>query len=245
MPGKLYVIGVGPGDPELITVKAVRILKGVPCIMVPRGREEGMSLALSIIEQAVDLAGKEIVPAHFPMVTTRGRKEGRGAAEISELLDARWDKAAEAVLERLREGRDVAFVTLGDPAIYSTFFYLHPRLVALEPELIMEIVPGISSVNVAAAGASLPLALAAEKIAIVPANYDMDLDAVLRDFETVVLLKAGGAFETVKEALKVSGRLSRAICVSRAGLPGERIITDLRQVEKEDLDYFTLVLVKR
>ncbi|HEX9112984.1 MAG TPA: precorrin-2 C(20)-methyltransferase, partial [Nitrospirota bacterium] len=115
MAGKLYVIGIGPGDPELLTLKAVRILKEVACIVVPKGREEGSSLALSIVQQALSLDDKEIVEVHFPMKKTMGTDETTD-------LDAKWNEAVAAVLKRLDSGIDAAFITIGDPGIYSTFF---------------------------------------------------------------------------------------------------------------------------
>ena len=117
MRGKLYAIGVGPGDPELLTLKASRILKGVPCICVPKGREEGSSLALSIVQKALSLEGKEIIEAHFPMRKTKTSRQSEDCE-----LDNKWAETVKNILSRLNKGIDVAFITLGDPAIYSTFF---------------------------------------------------------------------------------------------------------------------------
>src|SRR5512140_1547231 len=108
MPGKLFVIGIGPGDPELMTLKAVRILKQVPCVFVPKGREEGTSLALSIVQKAMSLEGKEIVEAYFPMVKTAQSKS-------KEELASQWNDTVDAVLKRLDTGIDAAFITIGDP----------------------------------------------------------------------------------------------------------------------------------
>ncbi|HAK88632.1 MAG TPA: precorrin-2 C(20)-methyltransferase, partial [Nitrospiraceae bacterium] len=127
MTGKLYVIGVGPGDPELLTLKAVRVLREVPCICVPKGREEGNSLALSIVQKAriegLTLEGKEIIEAHFPMRKTRNNQESENCE-----LDTKWQETIETVYSRLNKGIDMAFITIGDPTIYSTFFYLYDKL---------------------------------------------------------------------------------------------------------------------
>jgi precorrin-2/cobalt-factor-2 C20-methyltransferase len=193
MTGKLYVIGVGPGDPELLTLKSVRILKETQCIFVPKGREEGSSLALSIMRGAVSLDGKKIVELHFPMMKTaphpaplpRGEREELPARE----LDTKWNEAVHAIVPVLEQGKDAAFITIGDPGIYSTFFYLYDKLLERIPALVIEIVPGISSINAAAAQAGLYLGLGNERIAILPANYLDSLEETLEKFDTVVLMK--------------------------------------------------------
>src|SRR5512147_586912 len=107
MAGTLYVVGIGPGDPELLTLKAVRILKEATCLFVPKGREEGTSLALSIVQKALSLEGKEIVEAYFPMMKTVSNADsGAGSAEGRNELDTKWDHAAEAVISRLDRGID-------------------------------------------------------------------------------------------------------------------------------------------
>jgi precorrin-2/cobalt-factor-2 C20-methyltransferase len=238
MTGRLYVVGVGPGDPELLTLKAARIINGAGCICVPKGREEGASLALSIVEKAVDLTGKEIVEAYFPMVKTRGSQPG---AE----LDAQWTGTVAAILDRLDRGIDTAFITIGDPGIYSTFFYVHERLLAERPGLSIEVVPGISSINASAARMGLPLGLGDERIAILPANYLADLDGILGRFSCVVLMKVYKVFDEVVASLTRLGLLDHAVYVSRAGMEDERVCTDLTTLKAEDLDYFSLIIVKR
>jgi precorrin-2/cobalt-factor-2 C20-methyltransferase len=126
MQGTLYVVGIGPGDPELLTMKAFRVLKEVPCLFFPKGREEGSSLARTIVEAVLDLGQKEVQELHFPM-----SKKGEG----DEFLPEKWQEAALRVLERLREGKDVAFLTLGDPGFYSTYFYLDPIIRKALPDV--------------------------------------------------------------------------------------------------------------
>ena len=238
MAGKLYVIGIGPGDPELMTIKAVRILKEVPCIFVPKGREEGTSLALSIIQKTLSLENKEIVEAYFPMKKTMGTfKTGD--------LDAKWNQTVDAVVNRLDRGVDTAFITIGDPAIYSTFFYLYDRLLELKPSLNIEIVPGISSINAAAARAGLYLGLGNDRIAILPANYLDSLRETLEQFDTVVLMKVSKVFDTVRDILARMNLSSAATYVARAGMEDERVCKDIRAVKEEDLNYFSLVIVRK
>ncbi len=248
--GKLYVIGVGPGDPELLTLKAARILKSVSVLCVPKGREEGTSLALSIVQGAVNLDGKEIVELHFPMQKTRSqtseaRNQEQEANKDSIDLEAKWQEAAESVLGRLEAGLDVAFITIGDPGIYSTFFYLSDRLLERNTRLEIEIIPGISSINAAAARAGMSLGLGNERMAVLPANYLDSLEETLEKFDTVVLMKVNKVFDTVKNVLARKNLTSRAVYVARAGMQDEKVFKDIRQVREADLNYFSLIIVRK
>ncbi|HCZ12292.1 MAG TPA: precorrin-2 C(20)-methyltransferase [Nitrospiraceae bacterium] len=244
MTGKLYVIGVGPGDPELLTLKAVRVLREVPCICVPKGREEGNSLALSIVQKAriegLTLEGKEIIEAHFPMRKTRNNQESENCE-----LDTKWQETIETVYSRLNKGIDMAFITIGDPTIYSTFFYLYDKLLALNPELNIEIVPGVSSINTAAAKAGMSLALADEKIAILPATYTESIKETLERFDTIVLMKVHKVFGNVAKILSETGLTDKAVYISRAGMDDERIFRNIRDIKESDLDYFSLMIIKK
>ncbi len=238
MAGKLYVLGVGPGDPELMTIKAARILREVSCICVPKGKEDGTSLALSIVSKAIDLEGKEVLEAYFPM---RKTEASFGTGD----LDRRWNEAVTALTARLNRGTDTAFITIGDPGIYSTFFYLYNRLLHANPELRIEIVPGVSSINAAAAKAGLSLGLGDERIAILPANYLNDLASTLEQFDTVVLMKVYKVFNEVVAILNRLDMLKQAIYVSRAGMADEVVHRDLPSIKPDDLDYFSLIIVKK
>lgn len=240
MTGKLYAVGVGSGDPELLTLKAVRILKQVPCLCVPRGREEGTSLALSIVQGAVEIKGKEIIEAFFPMKKTRA---GTGAADAD--LEARWNETVLNISTRLKRGVDIAFITIGDPTIYSTFFYIYDRLLALDPATKTEIVPGVSSITAAASRAGLSLGLADERIAVIPATYAGDLSKMIAEFDTVVLMKVYRVFDEIVKTLTGAGLAGNATYISRAGMSEEAVIRNLDDVKKEDLNYFSLIIIRR
>ncbi|MBU4320277.1 MAG: precorrin-2 C(20)-methyltransferase [Thermodesulfovibrionales bacterium] len=240
MRGKLYVIGVGPGDPELLTLKAARILREVKCICVPKGREEGSSLALSIVKKALSLDNKEIIEAHFPMKKTKTSRQ----SEDSE-LDNKWAETVKNILSRLNKGIDVAFITIGDPAIYSTFFYLYDRLIESNPELKIDVIPGVSSINASAAKAKISLGLADEKIAILPANYIENLKETLEKFDTVVLMKVNKVFEGIMHTLTEMNLLNNAIYISRAGMEDEKVFKNINSVKEEDLNYFSMIIVKK
>ena len=250
MTGKLYVIGVGPGDPELLTVKGMRILQEISCVCVPKGREEGSSLALSIVEKIVPLRGKKIVEAHFPMKKTKGHKErGQGKMPAAGVpydeLQQKWEETVRVVLRTLRSGRDMAFITIGDPAIYSTFFYLYDRLTEEQPDIDIEIVPGVSSITAAAARARMSLGLADEKIAVLPATYTEDLPEIFAKFDTVVLMKVHKVFEKVRGILEGLGLAGNAVYIVRAGMEDEKIFRDIRQLTEDDMNYFSLMILKK
>lgn len=243
MAGSLFVIGIGPGDPELLTLKAVRVIKESPVLCVPKGREEGVSLALSIVEKAADLGGKEIIEAHFPMMKTRGKGMARYAP--TDELDDQWNKTVTAMTAELIKGIDVAFLTLGDPAIYSTFFYLYDRLLEAIPGLAIEIVPGVSSINAAASRLNISLGLGNDKIAVLPANYMGNLKTILETFDTVVLMKVNKVFNEILELLAGMGLVKKAKCISKVGMKDEKIFEDIREIKQEELNYFSIVIVRK
>ncbi len=234
----LYVIGVGPGDPELLTLKAVRLIKEMPVLFVPKGREDGTSLALSIVKGIVDLDRKKILELHFPMIKTVG-EEGS--------LSERWDRLADEMTQILMDS-DAAFLTLGDPCFYSTFFYLYDRLLKLLPSLRIEIVPGVSSINASSARAAIPLGLASERIAIIPANYLSDKDGGLQfvnGFDTIVFMKVDRNFDGLKRFLIDNRLIDKSVYLARIGMEDEKVIYDINNVKKEELDYFSILIVKK
>jgi precorrin-2/cobalt-factor-2 C20-methyltransferase len=247
MTGRLSVIGIGPGDPELLTLKAVRIIEESPVLCVPKGREEGSSLALSIVKKAVRLDGKEIIEAHFPMRKTRESQESGGRRQEAEKdeLNTKWNDIAGTILGKLTKGNDVAFLTLGDPTIYSTFFYLYDKLLELHPGLNIEIIPGVSSINASAARAHISLGLGNERIAILPANYLGNLKATLGLFDTVVLMKVNKVLDEIIRLLREMDLLGNAVCVSRAGMQDETIYRDITKIAQEGLNYFSMVIVRK
>ncbi len=236
MLGRLSVIGIGPGDPELLTLKAVRIIKEADVLCVPKGRESGSSLALSIVERAVSLDGKEILEAYFPM-----KKTLRPSSE----LDEKWNQTVNSIHEKLKEGKDVAFPTLGDPTIYSTFFYLYDKLLDIMPGLNIEIIPGVSSINASAARANIPLGLGNDRIAVLPANYMDNLKETLETFDTIVLMKVNKVFSEILSLLSEMGLVNNAVCVSRAGMEDEKIFKNIKEIEQEKLNYFSMVIVRK
>lgn len=229
MTGVFYGVGVGPGDPELITVKAKKVIETSPCIAIPQTGANSSKLALTVIAGYLHPA-QEILELTFPMTT----------AEAT--LHASWTKAAGQIMVKLDTGRDVCLVTLGDPTLYSTCMRVY-RLIVKQGYR-AEIIPGITSMCAIAAKTGISLAENEATLAVVPASARIDLETVLREYDNIVLLKVSQNYETVKAILRKTGLEAKAVTVSRCGLPGERISTGLA-FENEKPDYFTTIIVKK
>lgn len=232
--GKIYAVGVGPGDPELLTRKAERIIREVPVICAPTGAADAASYALSIVEPFIDPSRQELLIQVFPM-----KKDQAG-------LDAFWEEAAAQVAERVRVGLDVAFITIGDPFLYSTFLYLYRIFQERYPEIPVEVVPGISSINAAAAAAGVPLGMTADRIAILPATYEDDeLRRTFAAFDTVILMKVHRVFDRVFALLRELGLENHAVFVRRVGGEDEEVVSALDTLVGKQLDYLSLLIVTK
>ena len=230
-------MGAGPGAPDLLTLRAERVIKACPVICLPASAT-GKSFAGSIIEKLIDPGRQEILSIQFPML--RDPVQARPARE----------RAADQVLERLYAGHDVAFVTEGDPLLYSTFGYVLETLKQHHPTIPVEVVPGISSITAAAAAASLPLGAWDERIAIIPAAYALkcsepsDLRTLLQLFDTVVLLKVNAIFNALLDMLEELDLAQHAVFVRRCSTDLEEVVFDLARLRDQSLDYFSLVIVR-
>jgi len=232
--GQLVSIGVGPGDPELLTLKAARLLKEADVVLAPVGERSDRSIAADIVASLLDANRQKLVNVSCPM---RIDEEGRAG---------RWAQIAADIAAQVRDGKKVAFITLGDPMFYSTFLYLYRELQKDFPDVPVVIVPGISSVYAAASLAALPLGLVDETFSVVPSTApDSDIEAALDRPGTVVLLKVYRAFERLRSLLQRLDLEKNAVYVRRIGLEGEKVIRDLNQVKAEDLDYMSLILVRQ
>ncbi len=230
MAGKIYGIGVGPGDPELLTLKAKKILDAADVIAVPVKEAGEYSTALEIIRPVVDLDGKEIIEVVFRMLRDEEERRKCRAAACEQLADL------------LRGGKDIAMITLGDVSVYSTYMYVNNYLA--ESGFETEIIPGIPSFCSGAAKAQLALMEGNEGLAIVPsAKENLLVDAALDHFENVVVMKAGGSIE--KLIGKLGARdipLSAATVLSCVGMENEYIgpLDPAREYS-----YFTTVIIKK
>ena len=240
MKGRFYVIGVGPGDPELMTLKAIRLLERCPVWLAPKARREGKSTALTIVERLVPARGKEILTQYFPM-----KKVQMGKTPAAD-VEAAWQEAAGAVLKALAAGRDVAFLTLGDPAIYSTGFYVCDTLFRLDPWVRVEIVAGVSAIGASAAAAGKPLCQGDDRMVVVPATFENgELAEVLEKFDTVVLMKVHRVMDRIVPLLAELNLLDRAVLVERTSQEGQRIRRNLLEVVNEEHHYFSTIIVRK
>ncbi len=231
--GMLYGIGVGPGDPELITVKSARLLAVCEHVFVPKAKKTSDSLALSIASRYLK-KGVEIHELIFPM--SKSKTE----------LKRNWSESAAAVSRVLESGADVCFLTLGDPLLYSTYIYLMRELRILLPEVQVLTVPGIMAINAASATAGFPLGEGDETVTIVPSSRPQAVREAVAGGGTVALMKIGKNLNPVLDILEETDTLDKAVLVSRAGLENQQVITDLkklRKMNKPEIGYLSLILV--
>ncbi|MCL2337137.1 MAG: precorrin-2 C(20)-methyltransferase [Firmicutes bacterium] len=232
MTGKFYGIGVGPGDPGLITLKAQAILSRVDLLCVPKSSVKKDSLALSVV-QAVTDREHQLLELDFPMSKER------------QILEQSWRHAGQQVAAKLNAGQDVAFITIGDPSLYSTFGYLLRFLKADCPQATVEIVPGVSSITACPAALQEPLVEGEEKLAVIPAAYSLeDLKSVIEGFDTVVLMKVNRRLPELMHFLKQYDNL-RTFFVSRCGYPDQLATSEPERLLEEKLHYMSLLIVKK
>ncbi|MDF9408845.1 precorrin-2 C(20)-methyltransferase [Pelotomaculum isophthalicicum JI] len=232
MAGKLYGLGVGPGDPELITLKALRVLQQVPVVAVPVSRHGEDSLALTVAKSHLR-PEQEIITLQMPM------------SRDQECLEKAWEAAAGRLLEKLGKGLDVAFLTLGDASLYSSYSYLMEKVGELESGVEIETVPGVTSFAAAAARLNQPLAKGDEPLAVVPLLEDPEvLGELLPHFSNMVLMKVARRYDEIVRVLKENGRAENAVLISRCGLDGEIVSRDLDEGIGKKHDYLTAIIVK-
>lgn len=231
--GILYGLGVGPGDPDLMTLKAVKVLQSVRVVFAARSSKNEHSIALDAARPHMP-ADTVIKTLAFPMIRER------------DALEAAWAANADAVLEELNAGRDAAFLTLGDPLTYSTFGYLLEAVRSRAPEVSIQTIPGITAYQAAAARLNLPLAQGEESLTVVPGVTDPErLKELAAKGDNLVVLKAYRNFSELRQALSDLDLSEKAWLVSRLGLDGESVIQDLAAVNGRIPPYLSLLIAKR
>ena len=225
--GKFIGIGVGPGDPDLLTVKAVKALNNVDVICAPKSAESKPSVALSIIKPVLEdrKSEYETLEPLFPMI------------EDKKALQIYWNDAASLIIEKLNVGLDVAFITLGDPAVFSTFSYVFKIIEGLNFETM--IIPGITSFTGCAASAKIALAEKDEIIVIVP-KVDGRLSQILEYGDTFVIMKTSRHPNMLKEIMNNDKRDKEIISVQNCSMKDEKILNGFF----EDKKYLSTTIVK-
>jgi len=238
--GTLYIVGVGPGDPELMTLKAIRTLEQCGTWLAPTAKKNGPSTALKIVKGAMDHAGKEILPHHFPM-----KKVHRGQDTDPEVQEA-WDQAVEVINNKLEAGESVALPTLGDPAIYSTGLYVCETLLACNPDAHITIIPGISAICATAAAANQPLCLGDERLMVIPAIFtDDNVKETLEKFDVVVFMKVHKSMDRLVPILEELNLLDKAVLVERTSMDNQKVRHDVKAAMGEKLHYFSTMIVRK
>jgi precorrin-2/cobalt-factor-2 C20-methyltransferase len=231
----LVGVGVGPGDPELITVKAVAVLQRADVILVPS------------TEASADTAGRaeQIVLAAYPEAAAKLRRIPFSMAQrrgVGALRLQSWQASAQAAVEAFQGGATtVAFATVGDPSVYSTFSYLAAQVQVVVPGVDVSVVPGITAMQALAAASLIPLVEGQETLSLVPATAGLTaVRAALDHSDTVVAYKGGRQLAELREVIQAAGR--EGVLGVNLGLPGQRI-TPLSEASEDSAPYFSTVLV--
>ncbi|KUO96356.1 precorrin-2 C(20)-methyltransferase [Ferroacidibacillus organovorans] len=232
--GTLYGVGVGPGDPELVTVKAYRLMQTAPVIAYPNKRMGGKSYALEIVERYVNPSEKTMLGLVFPMT------------KDEDVLFRHWEDTVEKVWSYLRQGQDVVFVTEGDPMLYSTFIHMSRLMRQEHPEAEVVSIPGVSSVNAAASRLGVPLADGDEVVAIVPANGDVTkMRQALLQHDCVVFLKVAKVMDDMIMLLGELQLIEHAMVCTKVTSAGEHVWKNVRELQGASLNYLTLMVVRK
>ena len=227
MKGKFYGVGVGVGDEEELTLKAVRILKEADILVLPEAKKSEGSTAFEIVKNYLREDAEKLF-LEFPMLE-----------DVKEKEKIRVENA-KAIREELEKGKTVVFLTIGDPMIFSTYTYI---LEHLEETDIVETVPGITSFGSMASRLNIPLVIGDEDLKIVSLNKNTDIHKEIENNTNIVFMKLSRNFERLKKALKDTENLENSILISNCGKENEEIITDVANTEK--VHYFSTLILKK
>jgi len=237
---ELIGIGVGPGDPDLLTVKAVKAIQRADTIMCPASNEDRPSIALSVVTPLIDKSkNQEIIKLIFPMTKDK------------DVLEKHWKENAKIMADKVLSGKNVVYLTVGDPYLYSTWIYMHREIEANHPEMKVSVIPGIVSMFTFASKVGISIAEGAEKVAIIPSCYDMSsVKEIAKNSEVLVFLKDGRYFDQVIDLLRESGFPDDSIFAIGQDLGTDHeIIRKMKLGEVNDdtltTKYFSILVVKR
>ena len=231
--GTLYGIGVGPGDPDLLTLKAAKILNHVDLVFAASSTKNAHSLAVDIASGHL----KKDVPVillGFPMTLTK-----------KELVSA-WEKNAQQVIKALKKGQEAAFITIGDPMTYSTFGYLMQTIKRMDADIIIKIIPGITSFQAGAAAAGHVLTEAEESFTVISGAMGAEkLKSIIDHTDNIVILKVYKNYKEIMNTLEDLDLKEKTTLISRCGLKGEEIIHNLKERPDVLPPYFSLLLINK
>lgn len=229
MTNKFYGIGVGVGDPEEITLKAINTLKKLDVVILPEAKKDDGSVAYEIAKQYMK-ENVEKVFVEFPMLKSLEERE-----------NAR-KKNAKTVQDLLDEGKNVGFLTIGDTMTYSTYVYI---LEYLPKKYSVETVPGVSSFVDMASRFNFPLMIGDETLKVVSLNRKTDIEFELENNDNIVFMKVSRNFEKLKQALVKTGTIDKVIMVSNCGKENQKVYYDIKDLMEDDIPYFTTMIIKK
>ena len=229
MNNKFYGIGVGVGDPEEITLKAINILKKLDVVILPEAKKDEGSVAYEITKQYMKEEIEKVF-MEFPMLKS-----------LEERREAR-KRNAMFIQELLEQGKNVGFLTIGDTMTYSTYVYL---LEHLPEKYLVETVPGISSFVDMASRFNFPLMIGEESLKVVSLNPKTDIEAEIASADNIVFMKVSRSFERLKQAILATGNQENVIMVSNCGKENQVVAYNIEELEEEDIPYFTTLILKK
>ncbi len=230
--GKLFGVGVGPGDPELLTIKAVRVIKEADIIFTAASTKNRYSLAVEIATPYISPSTR-IEKLSFPM--TKDEKE----------VETAWIHNAKQIAEQLKKGKNAVFLTLGDPTTYSTFGYILKKMECIMPDADIETIPGITSFHAASARLNKILVEGEESLLITSGAFGGEQIRKNSGVENVAIVKAYKNIKDINSALKETGFDNKAVAVSKCGRENEQIIKNIHELETKKPDYWTLILASK
>jgi len=232
--GSFYGVGVGPGDPELLTIKAQKTLQTVAVISFTQLDDGKESYALSVVRGVLETAKPEFLAITIP------------SDDETPVSPQTWTDAAAEIAGHLSQGKDVAFITEGDPMLYSEFFQVLGSVKSVVPDLEFEVIPGVSSVMAAAASSGMPLVTHGQRLTILPKVYGIDdLREAITNSDTTVLMEVDRDLLQALANLEKLGLTGKATYVRQASTSRENVVEDISKLEAEDLDYFSLLIIRR
>ncbi len=230
-PGNFYAVGIGPGSPDLLTVRAVRIIESADIILTPQAKGTNRSLALNAIEPY--LHKQEVMTINYPM-----QRNGNNTRE-------RWNSVAGEVLNKLQQDKSVAMITIGDPLIFATTSYLLYGLADGLPKAQIHLVPGISAFQIGASRFHDPLTLQEDRLTLMSATDLQAVENALDYCETLVLYKAAGVINELLELLRKRGLLASSKLISCAEQGDEELLIDgLEDWQPNGLSYMTTMIIR-
>jgi len=226
---KLYGIGVGVGDPELMTIKAVKALEESDVVILPRANTKNYSTAFEIAKQYMRDDIEKVYVDFTTVDDDKVREDDR--IEYSEVVN-----------KCVEEGKTMSFITIGDPMTFSTFVYV---MELMEKKVEVESIPGITSFASVTSRLNTPLVMGDETLKIVPVSKDTDITKEIETADNIIFMKVTRNLERLKEAFRSTGNMENVVLISNCGKESEKIFYDLENITRDDISYFSTILLKK